>query len=157
MRSARATLLVGTVLAAVATSAALADDLVVKSKAGSYDDVKFELNNAIVERGLTIDSNGQVARMLERTGADVGSTKALYKNAEYFAFCSAKLSRKMMEADPTNMGLCPYVVFIYERADKPGQISVGYRAIPKRGNATSQAALAEVESLLGGIVSDAVK
>ena len=65
--------------------------------------------------------------MLERTGADVGSTKKIYANAEFFMFCSAKLSRAMIEADPANVGYCPYVVFLYEAAEKPGEIVVGYR------------------------------
>ena len=68
--------------------------VVIYTKKAKYDDVKFELNNAIVGRGLTIDFNGQVSKMLDRTGADVGSTKAIYKQAEYVSFCSAKLSRQ---------------------------------------------------------------
>jgi uncharacterized protein (DUF302 family) len=137
--------------------AASAAELFTRSKTGSFDDIKFDLTNAVIERGLVVDYTGSVAGMLERTGADVGSTKKLYRQAEYFIFCSAKLSREMMEADPANIGFCPFVVFIYERSDKPGEIVVGARPPTVRGDDASRKALAEVEALLHGIVSDAVK
>jgi uncharacterized protein (DUF302 family) len=127
------------------------------SKKASFDDVKFELNNAIVGRGLAIDFNGQVGKMLERTGSDVGSTKAIYKNAEYFAFCSAKLSRAAMEADPANIAGCPFVVFIYETAAAPGVVHVGYRRQPVRISPASRRAHAEINKLLDGIAKAAVK
>ena len=134
-----------------------AAELFTKSKSGSFDDVKFDLTNAIIDRGLVVDYTGSVAGMLDRTGADVGSTKKLYRHAEYFVFCSAKLSRQMMEADPSNIGFCPFVVFIYEREDKPGDIVVGARPPTPRGDDASRNALAAVDGLLQGIVSDAVK
>jgi uncharacterized protein (DUF302 family) len=134
-----------------------AEELITRSKAAAFDDVKFELDNAITSRGLVVDHTGNVAGMLDRTGADVGSTKKLYRHAEYVVFCSAKLSRAMMEADPANVGFCPFVVFIYEREDKQGEVVVGARPPPGRGDAASRAALAEVEGLLKGIVEDAVK
>ena len=131
--------------------------LIVRSTTAKFEDVKFELDNAITERGLVVDRTGDVAGMLDRTGADVGSTKKLYVHGEYVAFCSAKLSRAMMEADPANLAFCPFVVFIYERADKPGEIVVGARPPLIRGDAASRAALANVEALLKGIVDAAVK
>ncbi len=144
-------------LAVAGASGARADDLFTRAKAGSFEDVKFDLTNAIIERGLVIDHTGFIGQMLDRTGADVGSTKPLYRNAEYMVFCSAKLSRQMMEADPANIGFCPYVIFIYERADKPGEIVVGFREPPQRGSAESQQALAAIGTLLKEIVADAVK
>ncbi|HWV82641.1 MAG TPA: DUF302 domain-containing protein [Hyphomicrobiaceae bacterium] len=142
--------------AAVAPAGA-ADELVTRSKAGSFEDVKFDLSNAIIDRGLVVDHTGNIAAMLERTGADVGSTKRLYSHAEYFVFCSAKLSREMMEADPANVGFCPFVVFAYERADKPGEIVVGFRNPPARGDDASRKSLEAVATLLTDIVEDAVK
>ena len=94
--------------------------------------------------------------MLERTGADVGSNKQIYVNAEFVLFCSAKLSRAMVEADPGNLGYCPYVVFLYEAAATPGEIVVGYRR-PAAGNEASKQALAAIDALLDGIVKEAVK
>jgi hypothetical protein len=139
------------------SSNAFAQDLKTYGKKGGYEDVKFELNDAIIRRGLAIDYTGHINSMLERTGADVGSTRRVYKNAEFFMFCSAKLSRDMIEADPANLGYCPYVVFLYEAAAKPGEIVVGYRRPLPSGNAASNPALAAVEELLDGIVKDAIK
>lgn len=130
--------------------------LTTRSKKAAYDDVKFELTNAIVNRGLVVDFNGQISKMLDRTGADVGSAKPLYRQAEYFSFCSAKLSRQMMEADPVNAGFCPYVVFMYETVAAPGTTHVGFRRLPQHGSAASKAALAEINKLLDGIVAEAM-
>ncbi len=124
---------------------------------GTFDDVKFELTNAIVGRGLVIDQTGNIGGMLDRTGADVGSTKPIYRRAEYFTFCSAKLSRQMMEADPLNIAYCPYVLFAFERADAPGHVTVGYRRPDVAGSDASKAALAAIDALLGGIAKDATK
>ena len=131
--------------------------LVTRSKKAAYDDVKFELTNAIINRGLVVDFNGQISKMLDRTGADVGSAKPLYRQAEYFIFCSAKLSRQMMEADPLNAGFCPYVVYIYETVAAPGTTHVGFRRLPQQGSNASKAALGEINKLLDGLVAEAVK
>jgi hypothetical protein len=136
---------------------AAAEEIRTYTRRAAYDDVKFELTNAVIGRGLTIDYTGHIGRMLERTGADVGSSKPLYRAAEFLTFCSAKLSRAMMEADLANVGFCPYVVFLYEAADKPGEIVVGYRRPQPSGNEASRKALAEIDALLDGIVKDAVK
>jgi uncharacterized protein (DUF302 family) len=144
-------------VALASASLAAAQDIKSLTKAGSFEDVKFELANAITERGLAVDYNGQLGKMLDRTGADVGSTKPIYKHAEFFTFCSAKLSRAMMEADPLNAAFCPYVVFIYEPAGAPGKITVGYRPPPKTGKPASDAALADIDQLLDGIIRAAVK
>ncbi len=127
------------------------------SKNASYDDVRFELQNAIIDRGLKIENNGQVGKMLERTGADVGSSRQIYRNAEYFAFCSAKLSRAAMEADPANIGFCPYVIFLYETAAMPGVIHVGYRQLPPDGSDASRTARSAIEKLLNEIAKAAVQ
>ena len=143
-------------LAALSVAAG-AQEIRTYAKKAAFDDVKFELTNAIIGRGLIIDYTGQIGKMLERTGADVGSTKPLYAHAEFMTFCSAKLSRAMMEADPANIGFCPYVVFVYEAAGKPGETVVGYRRLALVGNKASKKALAEIDALLNGIVKQAVK
>jgi uncharacterized protein (DUF302 family) len=135
---------------------ASAQDLKVAKKA-SFDDVKFELSNAIIERGLKVDFSGSISQMLDRTGADVGSTRPVYKHAEFMSFCSAKLSRLMMEADPANVAFCPYTIFIYETAASPGEIVVGYRPFPQAANETSRAALNEIDKLLTAIITAAVQ
>lgn len=126
-------------------------------KVAAYEDVKFELNNAIVDKGLALDHTGAIGRMLDRTGADVGSDKPIYKNAEYFSFCSARFSRRMMEADPANIAFCPFIIFIYEDAAQPGTTVVGYRRLPIIGNEASQKALTEIDALLDSIAREATQ
>ena len=130
--------------------------VVTYSKAGKFEDVRDDLKIAIEGRGLVIDYQSYVNRMLERTGKDVGSARKLYADAQAFVFCSAALSRKTMEADPANAALCPYSVMVYEKAQEPGKVYVSYRR-PWRpdGPAASKAALKEVEKLLDGIAREA--
>lgn len=149
--------LIAGVLAACAPVAVSAQEVRTASRAAAFEDVKFELTNAIIDRGLTVDYTGRIGDMLARTGADVGSAEPLYKHAEFVTFCSAKLSRAMMEADLANVGFCPYVIFIYEAAEKPGETVVGYRRPQPTGSDASRKALADIDALLAGILKDAVK
>ena len=134
-----------------------AGELKTFSKKGAFDGIAFDVENAIIEKGLVIDVKGDVGGMLKRTGADVGSDKELYAGAKYFAFCSAILSRKMMEADPENLGLCPYIVFVYELKSDPGTVIAGYRSVGERGDDASEDALKAVDEMLEGIVKSALE
>jgi len=137
---------------------AVAQPVVSYSKIGArFDDVRDDLKQAIERRGLVVDYQAQIGRMLERTGADVGSTKPLYADAQTLQFCSAKLSRKTMEADPANVVMCPYSIVVYATAAKPDQVFVAYRR-PMRpgGGPASRAALAEVDALLDTIAREAI-
>jgi uncharacterized protein (DUF302 family) len=131
--------------------------VVTYSKRAKFDDVRDDLKAAIEGKGLVIDYQSFVNRMLERTGKDVGSAKKLYADAQAFVFCSAALSRKTMEADPANAALCPYSIMVYATAQDPGTVHVAYRR-PWRpdGSAASKAALKEVERLLDGIAKEAL-
>ena len=154
-----AALLAGVSLSASLPASAQTNESVFRSykKASAFEDVKFELNNAIIEKGLALDHTGAIGKMLDRTGADVGSDKVIYKNAEYFSFCSARFSRRMMEADPANIAFCPFIVFIYEDAKMPGTTVVGYRRPAIIGNEASQKALTEIDALLDSIAREATK
>ncbi len=148
-------------LAAIACMPAIAADphpVVSYSKQAKFDDVRDDLKTAIESKGLVIDYHSFVNRMLERTGQDTGSTRKLYQDAQAFVFCSAKLSRKTMEADPANMSMCPYSISVYATAQDPGKVHVSYRR-PWRpdGNAASKAALKEVETLLDTIAREALQ
>ena len=144
-------------LLGLGTMAASADQLKTTSKKAAFDDVKADVADAIIGKGLTVDYRGNIAGMLDRTGKDVGSDKKVYKAAEYVTFCSAKLSRAMMEADSGNMGFCPYVVFYYEAADKPGEVVVGYRRPGEGKNDAAKKALKDIDDLLDSIVKEATK
>ena len=131
--------------------------VVTYSKTAKFEDVRDDLKLAIEAKGLVIDYQSFVNRMLERTGKDVGSARKLYADAQAFVFCSAALSRKTMEADPANASLCPYSMMVYATAREPEKVFVSYRR-PWRpdGSAASKAALKEVEALLEGIAREAV-
>lgn len=114
---------------------------------GEFEDAVFGVENAIINKGLTIDYVSHVGEMLERTRADVGSGVVLFKNANVFLFCSAVISRKMMEADPMNVGHCPYGVFVSETTDG---VKIGYRRYP-------DGIMQEVEALLDEIAQEAAE
>ena len=126
-------------------SPALAQQATVYDYDGSFDDATFGVESAIVGRGLVIDWTSHVGEMLERTRADVGSDVVIYDNADIFMFCSATLSRKVMEADPANIAYCPYGVFV---TDKDGKVQVGYRNQP-------EGVMQDVQALLDDIARDA--
>ena len=141
-------------------SLALAADpqpVVTYSKKAKFEDVRDDLKTAIESKGLVIDYQSFINKMIERTGKDVGSTRKIYADAQSFVFCSAALSRKTMEADPANVAMCPYAITVYATAQAPDRVVVAYRR-PWRpdGSAASKAALKEVEALLDGIARAAV-
>ena len=142
----------------VAAPLALAQPVVSYTKAGAkFEDVRDDLKSAIESRGLVVDYQSHIGRMLERTGKDVGSAKPLYAEAQALQFCSAVLSRKTMEADPANVVFCPYTIVVYATAQQPDRVTVTYRRPLRPGAApASRAALREVDALLDGIAREAV-
>lgn len=136
---------------------ALAEEMTPKTYQvkAAYAEVRQDLEDGILNAGLKIDYRGNIGDMLERTGKDVGSTAPVYSNAEFMQFCSARLSRAAMEADAANMAVCPYVVFAYETAAKPGEVTVGYRRPIGAAGDASQKILGEIDALLDGIVKAA--
>lgn len=139
--------------AALAVSPALAagDDVMTKETGTPFADAAQAVNDAIVNRGYTIDYHGFIGDMLKRTAGDVGATKEIYKDAQFFTFCSAVVSRKVMEGDAGDIAYCPYVVFVYEKPDAGGKTTVGFRKLPAGG------ARDGVNELLTSIVEEATK
>ncbi|MDO8703448.1 MAG: DUF302 domain-containing protein [Sulfuricaulis sp.] len=123
---------------------------------GHFDTVKEDLVNAITSHGLVLDHNSYISAMLERTGKDLGTTKAVYAKAESLQFCSATVSRRMMEADPANIVFCPYIIVLYTLPRDPKTVYVGYRRPLPVGSQASKASLKAVEELLDGIVKEAL-
>jgi uncharacterized protein (DUF302 family) len=143
-------------LATTSTVAMAADPnpLVTYTKQGKFEDVRDDLKMAI--EGKVIDYHSHLNQMLERTGKDIGSAQKIYVDAQAFVFCSASLSRKMMEADAANAGMCPYSIVVYATAKEPGKVYVAYRRIGRPdGSAASKAALKEVDGLLDAIARQA--
>ena len=126
--------------------AALADgEAIVYDFEGSFDDATFGVESAIVGRGLVIDYISHTGEMLARTAEDVGSDVDIFDQADIFLFCSAVLSRKVMELDPMNIVHCPYAIFVAER---DGKVTIGHRDYP-------DGPMDEVEALLDDIVREA--
>ena len=113
----------------------------------SFDDAVFELRLAIEGRGFVVDNVSHVADMLNRTAEDVGATRQIYENADVFQFCSAALSRKMMEANPMNIAFCPYGIFVVQETGSD-KVLIGYRRMPA-------GPMQEVEVLLEEITREA--
>lgn len=137
------------------THAAEKDLLTTRVVKRAYADVRIDIQNAIINQGLKIDFNGRLGDMLKRTASDVGAKGDLYVDAEYFTFCSSKLSRAMMDADPVNLGLCPYTMFVYQRAGTKDEVTIGYKGMPMRGDEASRKTLTDINALLDKILDDA--
>jgi uncharacterized protein (DUF302 family) len=150
--TARSWVLAG-ILALAGTSLAgfAAEGIEVATAPGKFDEVKESVALAIEGRGLVINSVSKVGEMLDRTGADLGAARKIYDNAEVFEFCSAKVSRQMMEATPQNLVYCPYTIAVYTVPGQPGKVFVAYRKPPPGP------AFAPVESLLKEIVGEAAR
>ena len=133
----------------IGATLAAADTAVTYSVDQDYDDVTFGLESAITDRGLVIDAVSHVGAMLERTKADVGSDVTIFERAEVYSFCSAALSRKVMEADPMNLQFCPYGVFVMQLPGEEGKTTIGYRVMP-------EGPMKEVEMMLDEIVKEAI-
>lgn len=141
--------------AVTAGPGAVAAEITTYAAEAAFDDVRQDLADAVIDRGYTIDYEAHIGDMLARTAADVGAEAQVYANAETIQFCSALMSRRAMEADPANIAFCPYVLFIYERADETGIVHVGFRRLDEGGSDASKAALAEVNGVLDEIVREA--
>jgi uncharacterized protein (DUF302 family) len=135
-------------------SALAAEDYVVVFKTqGAYQDVRDSLEMAIEGQGLKITNINKIGAMLERTGRDIGETRQVYENAEQFEFCSATISRHMMEAEPHSIVMCPYSVVVYTIPNDKAVYLV-YRKPPATKNPALKKTLVELEKLLNDIIKD---
>lgn len=127
----------------------MAQDYTYRTVNESFDDVSFSLESAILDMGLAIDSISHVGDMLERTRADVGSDIILYSDALIYSFCSASISRQVMEIDIMNIAFCPYGIFMFSTPGHPGQTTIGHRVMP--GDS-----MAPVNDFLDAIIAEAI-
>lgn len=137
-----------TALCMVFAASAMADEVISYTTDDSFEDVVFGLENAIVNAGLVVDSVSHTGDMLERTKADVGSEVTLFQKADIYSFCSAAVSRRVMEADPMNVVYCPYDIFIIQMPEDD-KVTIGFRSYP-------EGPMKEVETLLDGIAKSAI-
>ena len=113
-----------------------------------FDDTVFSVESAILDAGLVIDFTSHTGDMLERTREVIGSDVILFEHADIFNFCSASLSRKVMEADIMNVVHCPYRIFVMQKGGSE-DVLVGFKSMP-------DGAMKEVEVFLDTIVKDAL-
>lgn len=130
----------------VSAIAAQAQDSVVYPFDGEFDDATFAVESAIIDKGLVIDTVSHVGEMLNRTAEDVGSENQIFKQGDVYSFCSAVISREVMEDDPMNIVHCPYGIFVVDNGDG---VLIGHRNYP-------EGAMQKVQSLLTQIVEEAV-
>lgn len=129
-------------------SPAVADGFFTVEADGSFDDVVFAVELAITGQGLVIDSVNHVGAMLQRTKDDVGGEVDLFTGAQVMSFCSADVSRQVMEADPMNIQYCPYGIYVFQAAEEGAPVMIGYREYSERS-------MQPVNYLLQQIVADA--
>ena len=115
---------------------------------GNFSDVRDAITMSIENRGLVVNYVSHIADLLQRTGNGIGASKTIFEQAEIIEFCSASLSRRMMEADPHNIVLCPFAITIYSLPGEPGTVWIAYRR--PQGNAAKL-----VGELLDGIAAEA--
>ena len=127
-----------------------ADDWMVRQKtAASFVDTREAIVLAVENRGLVINFTSHIADMLERTGVDIGGAKKIFEQAEIIEFCSAGLSRKMMEADPHNIVLCPFAISIYTLPGDKDGTWVAYRKPQGKSAAMVEGLLKEITAEAG--------
>jgi|SRR5690349_6946448 len=151
----RSVLVASTLLLASHTAVAQSNAVVEVQAHGSFDDIKQMLLLAIENRGLVVSHQSPVGEMLERTGKDIGAAKRIYERAELVEFCSATLSRQVMEADPRLLALCPFGIGIYVLPQERAVVHLVYRKPPVEQAGAVAEALKQVERLLYEIVQEA--
>ncbi len=140
--------LIAPLLATLIAAPIWADEAITYTSPDDFDDTVFSVESAILDAGLVIDLTSHTGDMLERTRPVTGSDVVLFEHADIFSFCSATLSRKVMEADIMNIVHCPYRIFVMQQGGSD-QVIVGFKAMPEGG-------MQEVQALLDGIVKDAL-
>jgi uncharacterized protein (DUF302 family) len=134
-----------------------AAEVVVRSAKGEFKEVKERVLHAIENRGLVLNYTARIGAMLERTGKDIGTGRRIYGDAEMLEFCSARVSRDTMEADPRNIVYCPYSIAIYTLPKEKDRVHVAYRRVGASGSNQSAKSLGAVDKLLADIVAEALK
>lgn len=131
----------------------------VRSIKAPFEDVHQELQDAIIGRGLVVDYVGHIDKMLERTAEAAGSItetgeKTPYLHAKYLQFCSAKLTHEAVSANPQNLSICPYVIYLYESRSAPGTVYLGYRKPAFGPSKASRVIKAKINIFLQSIVDE---
>lgn len=126
-----------------------AEQRVVVPVAGEFEDVRDYLLDAIAAEGLVVSYTAHVQTMLARTAEATGASRRIYGDAEVVEFCSAALTRKLLEDDPHAIVQCPYRIAVYTLDGSP---QTTYLAYPRPTAAGDVPTLAAIEALLEAII-----
>jgi len=152
----RTLIVVGMGLLAMAQNVAADGVVEVRAIEGNFEEIRERVVFAVQSQGLVVDHTSKVGEMLARTGKDLGETNQIFGNAEVLEFCSALVSRRMVEADPQLLAFCPYGIAVYTLPGKPQTTYVSYRRMVSNLATPGQKAVLErVEALLEAIVEEA--
>lgn len=127
------------------------------SAAGTFEDFRDDISDAILERGMVISSVSHVGEMLERTGKDLGDSRPVYLKAEVLEFCNAVISRHALKADPHSIVYCPYKIAIYSLPDAPERVYPAYPRLRASVAGEPETALKAVEDMLRTIIEGVVE
>lgn len=120
-----------------------------------FETTKEDIEMAITDRGMLVSGTLHIADMLNRTAQDLGYAKKIYGQADSIEFCSAVVSHKMVNADPSNLVICPFTIAVYTLIDEPKQVYVAFRRPMLAGEATD--VTRAVLEMLEGIVAETVE
>ncbi len=130
--------------------------VIIRSVNADYDQVWDDLTTALNNRGLVISSVSHVGTMLERTGKALGQDKKIFARAKVMEFCSAIISRKMMENNPNYIAFCPYQIMVYALPNDPGRVYLAYRRL-FWGNVKDRTVLKTVENMLSSLINEVIE
>lgn len=123
----------------------------------NFEEVRENVVNAIINRGLVINNISRVGEMLERTGRGLGDTQRIFHRAEILEFCSAGISRENMKANPHIIVFCPYGIAIYVLPDNPRKVYISYRKPVSGDSPQERSAMQSLEKLMSSIVLEAIE
>jgi len=91
--------------------------------------------------------------MLRNTGSAFGYRDEVYRDAETYEFCSARISHKLARINPDNIVLCPFTISVYELISEPGVVRISYR-VPTGRPGTGKV-VKEIVELIESIIEEA--
>lgn len=122
---------------------------------GDFKEVRDVVRQAIEGRGINIAHILSASDMLNRTGEDYGIKENVFIQAETVEFCDARISHHLVQANPENILLCPFILSIYVLTTDPDHVHLSYRLPFTLSDANSIAITQEVVQLMEEVISEA--
>ena len=123
---------------------------------GVYADTLEAVKEIIQGKGINIAHTLPPSDMLERTGPAFGITDQVLKDGEIIEFCSAKISHKLIQANPENITLCPFTISVYVLNSDPKNVRMTYRK-PFIIDEASREAVDAMNELIMAIIEEAAE